>query len=90
MLSLTSFSDRRGNKFLLGINIMNIGIYLLTKAYYTWRNKKREEKWNALTKEVRERQTLTLASLTLVQEQLTYLDTTTDSGSKRLDFRFAH
>lgn len=69
---------------------MNIGIYLLTKAYYTWRNKKRERMWNALTKEVRERQTLTLTLLTPAQEQLTYLDTTTDSGSKRLDFRFAH
>lgn len=31
-----------------------------------------------------------LTLLTPVQEQLTYLDTTTDSGSKRLDFRFAH
>lgn len=38
---------------------MNIGIYLLTKVYYTWRNKKREEKWNALTKEVRQHRTLT-------------------------------
>jgi len=91
MLSLTAVSDRRGNKFLLGINIMNIGIYLLTKAYYTWRNRKREEKWNALTKEVRQHPTLTPDPLlTRVKEQLKYLDTTTDSGSKRLDFRFAH
>jgi len=32
---------------------MNICIYLLAKAYYVWQNKKREEKWNALTEEVR-------------------------------------
>jgi len=70
---------------------MNICIYLLAKAYYIWRNKKREEKWNALTEEVR---VLSLGGrvrmLISLQEQLKYLDTTTDSGSKRLDFRFAH
>ncbi|KAK5655594.1 hypothetical protein OQA88_5525 [Cercophora sp. LCS_1] len=65
---------RRGNRVLLGINCMNIVIYLITKAYYKWRNKQRDAKWDALTKE----------------EQITYLETTTDQGSKRLDFRFAH
>jgi len=31
---------------------MNIFIYILTKVYYIWRNKQRDAKWNALTKEV--------------------------------------
>ncbi|CAK7217661.1 hypothetical protein SBRCBS47491_003236 [Sporothrix bragantina] len=65
---------RRGNRQLLGIACGNICIYLLTKAYYVWRNKSRDAKWNAMTEE----------------ERLTYLATTTDEGNKRLDFRFAH
>ncbi|KAF2015814.1 phthalate transporter [Aaosphaeria arxii CBS 175.79] len=65
---------KRGNRSLLGIAIGNIGIYLLTKAYYVWRNKSRDKKWNAMTRE----------------QQLDYLENTTDEGNKRLDFRFAH
>ncbi|KAF2794618.1 phthalate transporter [Melanomma pulvis-pyrius CBS 109.77] len=64
----------RGNRALLGIAVGNIGLYLLTKAYYVWRNKSRDSKWNAMTQ----------------QQQLEYLETTTDEGNKRLDFRFAH
>lgn len=64
----------RGNKTLLGIAVGNIGIYFLTKAYYLWRNKSRTNKWDAMTQE----------------QQLEYLETTTDEGNKRLDFRFAH
>lgn len=64
----------RGNKALLGIAVGNIGIYFLTKAYYVWRNKSRDNKWNTMTQ----------------QQQLEYLETTTDEGNKRLDFRFAH
>lgn len=54
--------------------VLNIFLYLFAKAYYTWRNKQREKTWNALN----------------VEEKLNYLETTTDEGSKRLDFRFAH
>lgn len=64
----------RGNKTLLGIAVGNIAVYLLTKAYYLWRNKSRAAKWEAMTEE----------------QQLEYLETTTDEGNKRLDFRFAH
>ncbi|KAF2658344.1 MFS general substrate transporter [Lophiostoma macrostomum CBS 122681] len=64
----------RGNRALLGIACGNIGLYLLTKAYYVWRNKTRDAKWNAMTPE----------------QQYEYLETTTDEGNKRLDFRFAH
>ncbi|KAJ4325936.1 hypothetical protein N0V84_003322 [Fusarium piperis] len=63
---------RRGNRVLIGINCLNIVLYILIKVYYTWRNKQKEEKWNSMTTE----------------EKLRYLETSTDQGSKRLDFRF--
>jgi MFS family permease len=64
----------RGNGQLVAIVSGNIAIYLLTKAYYVRRNKSRDSKWNAMTGE----------------ERQNYLETTTDKGNKRLDFRFAH
>jgi hypothetical protein len=78
-MTLTFFLDdapryKRGNKQLLAILCMNIGLYILTKIYYVSRNKSRDKKWNALTEE----------------QRLHYLATTTDEGSKRLDFRFHH
>lgn len=65
---------RRGNKQLLGILCMNIVLYGLVKAYYVFRNKQRDFKWDAMTPE----------------EQLNYITTTKDEGNKRLDFRFQH
>ena len=65
---------RRGNKVLLGICCFNIVLFYLVKGYYIWRNKTRDAKWNALTK----------------QEQEDYIATTKDEGMKRLDFRFVH
>ncbi|KAJ3536917.1 hypothetical protein NM208_g6518 [Fusarium decemcellulare] len=65
---------RRGNKQLTAICASNIIVYLLAKSYYIWRNKQRDRAWDALSKE----------------EQIHYLETTTDAGSKRKDFRFAH
>ncbi|PON24346.1 MFS transporter [Trichoderma gamsii] len=64
----------RGNRALLGINCMNIVIYLLTKVYFVSRNRYREKKWAAMSE----------------NERLDYLATTTDEGNKRLDFRFQH
>lgn len=64
----------RGNRALLGINCMNIVIYLLTKVYFMARNRYREKKWAAMSE----------------SERLDYLATTTDEGNKRLDFRFQH
>ncbi|KAI8650096.1 hypothetical protein LRP88_14821 [Fusarium phalaenopsidis] len=63
---------RRGNRVLIGINCLNIVLYILIKVYYTWRNKQKEKKWNSMTTE----------------EKIRYLETSTDQGSKRLDFRF--
>ncbi|KAF7194123.1 putative transporter [Pseudocercospora fuligena] len=64
----------RGNKNLLLLAFINLGIYSCTKLYYIRRNKQRDRRWNAMTKE----------------EQLEYLETTKHEGNKRLDFRFAH
>ncbi|KAL2207379.1 MFS general substrate transporter [Sarocladium strictum] len=65
---------RRGNRSLIGVVSMNIVLYLLAKLYYVLRNRHKERKWGAMTEE----------------EKKVYLDTTTDEGNKRLDFRFAH
>ncbi|RVX72581.1 hypothetical protein B0A52_03977 [Exophiala mesophila] len=64
---------RRGNRALLSINVLNIGLYVFAKVYYTLRNRFRDRKWNAMTEE----------------ERKEYLATTKDKGNKRLDFRFA-
>lgn len=65
---------KRGNRLLLAVCCMNIVLYFLTKAYYVFRNKQRDRKWNAFTED----------------ERLDYLENTTDEGNKRLDFRFQH
>ncbi|OBT56275.1 hypothetical protein VE04_02501 [Pseudogymnoascus sp. 24MN13] len=65
---------RRGNRTLIGINVLGIGLFLFAKAYYVWKNKIRDKKWNAMTKE----------------EQNNYIANSKDRGSRRLDFRFLH
>ena len=65
---------RNGNKNLIAIACYNIALYLITKAYYILRNRSRDKKWGAMTDAQRKH----------------YLDTTTDEGNKRLDFRFTH
>jgi len=65
---------KRGNRVLLSICIVNMGLYTFTKIYYVKRNAYREKKWRAMTED----------------ERINYLTTTTDEGNKRLDFRFAH
>lgn len=65
---------RRGNKILLGINIFNILLFYMVKAFYIWRNKVKDGKWDKMSK----------------QEKENYVLTTKDEGLKRLDFRFAH
>ncbi|KAF9767783.1 hypothetical protein IL306_015008 [Fusarium sp. DS 682] len=65
---------RRGNRVILGITCANIFLFYLVKAFYIWRNKVRDRRWNALTKE----------------QQQDYLVNTTDEGQQRLDFRFVH
>ncbi|KAI1854024.1 hypothetical protein JX265_003652 [Neoarthrinium moseri] len=64
----------RGNRVLVAITAFNIVVFYAVKAFYIWRNRLRERKWNALTP----------------QEQQDYVLNTKDEGPKRLDFRFAH
>ncbi|KAI0064886.1 allantoate permease [Artomyces pyxidatus] len=66
---------RRGNRQLIVISAINLGVlYPGTKLYYIWRNRQKARVWDAMTPE----------------EQAKYLETTTDVGNRRLDFRFAH
>ncbi|KAK7755506.1 hypothetical protein SLS62_002438 [Diatrype stigma] len=64
----------KGNKALLAITSFNIVLFYLVKAFYVWRNRVRDAKWNAMTAEEREE----------------YVLTTKDEGLRRLDFRFVH
>ncbi|KAL2071872.1 hypothetical protein VTL71DRAFT_13107 [Oculimacula yallundae] len=43
---------KRGNRVLIGIDIMVICLFLFTKAYYVTKNKVRDKKWNAMTQEL--------------------------------------
>ncbi|KAJ5781261.1 hypothetical protein N7457_006421 [Penicillium paradoxum] len=65
---------RTGNKILLAILGWNVVMTVFVKSYYIWRNKTREETWNAMSPEQKHH----------------YLSTTKDEGNKRLDFRFSH
>ncbi|KAF2013951.1 MFS general substrate transporter [Aaosphaeria arxii CBS 175.79] len=64
----------RGNKWLIITNLLSIAVFLLTKLYYVTVNKRREKRWQRLT----------------LEQRAEYTRTTTDRGSQRLDFRFAH
>lgn len=65
---------RRGNSVLIGINVLVMLCFVLTKVYYIWRNKQRDRVWGAMTEE----------------ERSDYIRNTKLQGSRRLDFRFAH
>ena len=65
---------RTGNKVLLGLIAYNIVLIWSIKYYYMWRNNTKDKQWGAMT----------------APQKQEYLATTKDSGSKRLDFRFAH
>ncbi|PKS05694.1 hypothetical protein jhhlp_007961 [Lomentospora prolificans] len=64
----------RGNTQLVMLNFASIAVFLLTKAYYIYRNKQRDHVWNSMTQEERD----------------DYVKNTKIVGSRRLDFRFAH
>ncbi|KAK3902652.1 hypothetical protein C8A05DRAFT_33659 [Staphylotrichum tortipilum] len=65
---------KTGNQNLVIINVLVIGAFLFAKFYYVWRNKRRDKVWNAMTE----------------QERRDYVRNTKLTGSRRLDFRFAH
>ncbi|RDW63616.1 allantoate permease-2 [Coleophoma cylindrospora] len=64
----------RGNRNLIIINVLSIFVFLGTKVYYVWRNHTKEKKWASMSEE----------------ERKDYVANSTEIGSRRLDFRFAH
>jgi predicted MFS family arabinose efflux permease len=42
---------RRGNKILLAICAFNVVLFYAVKAYYIWRNKTKERKWQSMSPE---------------------------------------
>jgi hypothetical protein len=82
---------KRGNRNLIIINVLAIVLFLFAKVYYVLKNKIRDRKWNAMTPEVSsEYNFLTSLCIDYHQERIHYTKTTTDTASRRLDFRFAH
>ncbi|KAF8606759.1 MFS general substrate transporter [Ceratobasidium sp. AG-I] len=65
---------KRGNRVLIGVCLMNIVLYGLTFFFYRTVNRRRDKMWNSWSK----------------VEQTKHLETTSDKGNKRLDFRFAY
>ncbi|EXJ92391.1 hypothetical protein A1O3_00941 [Capronia epimyces CBS 606.96] len=63
----------RGNRILVGLTSANIVLFVLAKLYYIKRNQQKEKKWRALSQSERDN----------------YLTTTTDTGTKKLNIRFA-
>ncbi|ORY90758.1 major facilitator superfamily domain-containing protein [Leucosporidium creatinivorum] len=60
----------RGNRVLLALGALNLVVFGFTKVYYILRNRHKRAEWEALSAE----------------ERATYLATTKDEGSRRLDF----
>ncbi|OSX66959.1 hypothetical protein POSPLADRAFT_1128288 [Postia placenta MAD-698-R-SB12] len=65
---------KRGNTDLIAICVMNVFLYILTYIFYRSLNNWRDKKWKAMTPD----------------EQQQYLDTTTDKGNAKLNFRFLY
>lgn len=63
---------KRGNTQLIGIAFGATGACFFARAYYAYRNKQRDRKWNSMT----------------IEQQEHYRTNTTDEANKRLDFRF--
>ncbi|KAJ5547425.1 hypothetical protein N7494_005010 [Penicillium frequentans] len=64
---------KRGNKILIALAVISLFLFVGSKFYYDWCNKRNAEKWNAMTSEQRE----------------DYLRETPIMNNKRLDFRFS-
>lgn len=65
---------RRGNTNLLIINLVVILVFVATKIFYVYVNRRRDRIWKEMSEEERSR----------------YVRDTKLQGSRRLDFRFAH
>ncbi|SCU95707.1 LAFA_0G01772g1_1 [Lachancea sp. 'fantastica'] len=64
----------RGNFQLFFISLALIPLLLLTKAWYIYRNRQKDQIWNAMSED----------------EKRDYIFNSKDQGNHRLDFRFAH
>ncbi|ORX81465.1 MFS general substrate transporter [Basidiobolus meristosporus CBS 931.73] len=64
----------RGNWINIGLTFFTIILFIAQRYHYIFLNRKREQRWNAMSEEARQE----------------YLDTTKDVGSDRLDFRFTY
>lgn len=53
ILTLSFFSDKKGNRALIGVCAMNIVIYIGTYFFYQTINRRRDGTWNAMSPEVR-------------------------------------
>lgn len=42
---------KRGNRVLIGINVLAVSLFLFAKVYYVMKNKMRDKKWKAMTLE---------------------------------------
>ena len=88
-----SVIDKRGNRALIGITVMNIVLYGLTWLFYRSINRRRDKIWNSMTLEVCEKDYLRVSAQfekKKIQEQQKYLDTTKDKGNQKLNFRFSY
>lgn len=54
--------------------MLSVALFLAAKAYYVWRNARKEARWRAMTP----------------AQRAEYLRVSPDTGCRRLDFRFAH
>lgn len=64
----------RGNRVLLGLNILNICLFYAAKLWYARRNRSRAKIWNKMS----------------IDEKDKYLAESRAKGNKRLNFQFSH
>ena len=85
----------RGNTVLVILNLASIALFLFTKCFYMWINRRRDQKWAALSEDVSDSAAMVVprelfTKMFTKQERADYIKTSTDTGSIRMDFRYVH